>query len=147
MATRIAADNVRRTLGLASDIAGVVLLVVVFRFFWTRLTGSAPSPVIWLCYPLVWATQNQTFGQSLAGIYVVRADDRGTGIPTGGIGFGPALARTFGYYLCLLTLGIGFFYGLHDRIAGTKVVYLGPPAPVAASPPVAVPFVLPREEI
>ena len=44
------------------------------------------------------------------------------------IGVGRASLRAFGYLLCVASLGVGFLMvvfgggGLHDRIAGTRVV-------------------------
>lgn len=66
-----------------------------------------------------WARRGRTLGQRLLSIHVVR---RGAGGELGGIGWGPAAARLLGYSICWFTLGIGFLFGLHDKIAGTEAV-------------------------
>ena len=71
---------------------------------------------------LFWAVRGQTPGQMLVAIHVVR---RGHPAP-GGIGYNRAVRRAFGYYICWFTLGIGFIFRLHDRIADTDAVCLAP---------------------
>jgi pSer/pThr/pTyr-binding forkhead associated (FHA) protein/uncharacterized RDD family membrane protein YckC len=68
-----------------------------------------------------WALRGATPGKSAAGL-VVTADDGSR------LGWGRALARGVGYALSAASLGFGFLMiffgglGLHDRIAGTRVV-------------------------
>jgi hypothetical protein len=40
----------------------------------------------------------------------------------GGVGWSAAGIRVLGYFLCWLTVGIGFLFGLHDKVAGTEAV-------------------------
>jgi pSer/pThr/pTyr-binding forkhead associated (FHA) protein/uncharacterized RDD family membrane protein YckC len=68
-----------------------------------------------------WALRGATPGKSWAGLVVVSEDGSR-------LGWGRALARGVGYALSAASLGIGFLMiffgglGLHDRIAGTRVV-------------------------
>jgi uncharacterized RDD family membrane protein YckC len=68
-----------------------------------------------------WALRGATPGKQLMGLLVTAED----GSP---VGWGRALARGVGYALSAASLGIGFLMilfgglGLHDRIAGTRVV-------------------------
>jgi len=74
-----------------------------------------------------WMTANfgQTLGKMAVGIKVIRLD--GSPVP-----IGTAALRWLGYWLDNLTLGIGYLLaaftdqkrGLHDYVAGTRVVYL-----------------------
>src|SRR5581483_2572008 len=71
-----------------------------------------------------WTFGGQTPGMGVMGIRVVRTD----GKP---MSFFRSVRRLIGFDLCLLTLGIGFLpilvsndrEGLHDKIAGTCVIY------------------------
>ena len=71
-----------------------------------------------------WTFGGQTPGMAVMGIRVVRTD----GKP---MSFFRSIRRLIGFDLCLLTLGIGFLpilvsndrEGLHDKIAGTCVIY------------------------
>jgi uncharacterized RDD family membrane protein YckC len=68
-----------------------------------------------------WAIRGATPGKAWAGL-LVTSDDGSR------IGWGRALARGVGYALSVASLGLGFLMiffgglGLHDRIAGTRVV-------------------------
>ena len=68
-----------------------------------------------------WALRGATPGKSWAGLVVVAEDGSR-------LGWGRALARGVGYALSAASLGVGFLMiffgglGLHDRIAGTRVV-------------------------
>jgi pSer/pThr/pTyr-binding forkhead associated (FHA) protein/uncharacterized RDD family membrane protein YckC len=72
-----------------------------------------------------WALRGATPGKRWAGLVVVSEDGSR-------LGWGRALARGVGYALSAASLGVGFLMiffgglGLHDRIAGTRVV---PPRP------------------
>jgi FHA domain/RDD family/Double zinc ribbon len=69
-----------------------------------------------------WGVTGSTLGQRLLELAVESEDGR---FP---IGPGRAAIRLFGYLLCFLSLGVGFLLvpltgaGLHDRLAGTRVV-------------------------
>lgn len=73
------------------------------------------------------AVGGQTFGKMALGIAVTTED--GAAVP-----FPAALARTLGYLVSLLPLGLGFVWAavdggrraLHDRLAGTRVVAARP---------------------
>ena len=79
-------------------------------------------------YVWSWGVAGATTGQRLLDLAVVGEDGRSP------IGPGRATVRLFGYLLCVLSLGIGFLLvpltgsGLHDRIAGTRVVRRRPGA-------------------
>lgn len=70
-----------------------------------------------------WALFGRSLGMALLGIRVVARDAP----HLGGVSWGTAAARTLGYCICWLTPGIGFFFGLHDTIAGTDAVTAGRP--------------------
>jgi uncharacterized RDD family membrane protein YckC len=82
--------------------------------------------VIWefLYFALQWAASGRTAGMALFGIRVVQTD--GSRLTSG-----RAIARTFAFPLSILLLGLGFVgiltnrqrQALHDRIAGTAVIY------------------------
>ena len=97
------------------------------RVSWTLSAGAgAVVYVAWLFvyYAYPWAVSGKTFGMALIGIRVVRAD--GSAVRPRG-----AALRTVALPLSFLTLGLGFLpilvgqhrRALHDRIAGTAVVY------------------------
>jgi len=87
---------------------------------------SVVSLVVWefLYFAYQWALSGKTIGMAVLGIRVVRTD----GSP---IGPRQAVARTLALPLSFLLLGLGFLgiltsrnrHALHDRIAGTAVVY------------------------
>jgi uncharacterized RDD family membrane protein YckC len=78
--------------------------------------------VFYSAYPL--AQSGRTFGMTVVGLRVVRADGRD-------IGAGQALVRVLVFTLSFVLLGLGFVLillrrdrrALHDLIAGTAVVY------------------------
>jgi len=82
--------------------------------------------VIWefVYFAYQWTLGGKTIGMAVLGIRVVRAD----GAP---IGWRQAVVRTLALPLSFLLLGLGFLgiltnrdrHALHDRIAGTAVVY------------------------
>lgn len=73
-----------------------------------------------------WMLAGQTIGKSFIGVRIVRMDGRP-------ISFLTAVRRLLGYLLGVITLGIGFLWvladdrrqGLHDKVAGTCVIYSG----------------------
>jgi uncharacterized RDD family membrane protein YckC len=84
------------------------------------------AAVIWefIYFSYQWALSGKTIGMAVLGIRVVATD----GSP---IGFRQAVLRTLAFPLSILLLGLGFVgiltnrdrHALHDRIAGTAVVY------------------------
>jgi uncharacterized RDD family membrane protein YckC len=89
----------------------------------------ACAPVIASLYHvLFWWLRGQTPGKWLLGIKVVA-------LGGGRVGLGRSLIRFFGYLLSALPFYLGFVWiigrqrlGLHDRLAGTEVLYTRPPA-------------------
>jgi uncharacterized RDD family membrane protein YckC len=89
---------------------------------WVSVIGYVLWLFLYYAYP--WAMSGKTLGMTLLGIRVVTS----RGAP---IGARTAAVRTLALPLSFLTLGIGFLpilFGrerraLHDRIAGTAVVY------------------------
>lgn len=73
---------------------------------------------------LFWILTGETPGMRIMGVRVVRRDGRRISLWT-------AIKRLFGYFVCILTLGLGFLWvlldnqrqGLHDILAGTVVIY------------------------
>lgn len=86
-----------------------LLAVIVWEFFY---------------FSYQWALSGKTIGMAVLGIRVVKTD----GAP---IGWSQAVARTITLPLSFLFLGLGFLgilvsrdrHALHDRLAGTAVVY------------------------
>jgi uncharacterized RDD family membrane protein YckC len=116
-------------------------MLVPLAFYWSsweipRAPAEVPYlpvllSVLALCLALLlgasyyvwsWGVRGATPGQRLLDLAVEGDDGR---FP---IGLGRAAIRLFGYFLSILSLGIGFLLvpltgsGLHDRIAGTRVV-------------------------
>lgn len=103
------------------------------------------NAVVFLLYMVYFTfflgTRGQTPGKMICGLRVIRVDGRP-------VGFGQAALRTLGYYLNQLTLGIGFLWvavdprkqGLHDKIAGTLEIRVGPAEVRGWQPPI------PRQE-
>jgi uncharacterized RDD family membrane protein YckC len=87
---------------------------------------SLVAAVIWefVYFAYQWALSGKTIGMALLGIRVVRTD----GAP---IGARQAVVRTLTLPLSFLLFGLGFLgiltnrdrHALHDRLAGTAVVY------------------------
>jgi uncharacterized RDD family membrane protein YckC len=118
----------------------VVMLAPVAWYWWARDVPRAPADVSYL--PLLasftlpplalllgalyhvyfWSVKGATPGQELLDLRVEAEDGRSP------IGIGCASLRALGYLLGLASLGVGFAPiafgggGLHDRIAGTRVV-------------------------
>ena len=71
-----------------------------------------------------WLTRQATPGKMLVSARVVDAATHGK------IGAGQAIGRYLGYYVCFLSLGLGFLWvafdrrkqGWHDKLAGTLVI-------------------------
>ena len=88
----------------------------------TLLTVALLTPPLY--YTLLWALVGQTLGQRVMGVTVVRLDGGRIGVKRG-------FLRWLGYFVCILSLGIGFFWvlvddrrmGWHDKLARTTVLY------------------------
>jgi uncharacterized RDD family membrane protein YckC len=117
-----------------------VLLAPVGWYWWAREAPSAPADLTLLpvfasvtLLPLAlllgvlyhvyfWSVKGATPGKELLDLRVVAEDGRSP------IPLGSAVRRALGYLLGVASLGIGFLMvafsgrGLHDRIAGTRVV-------------------------
>ena len=80
--------------------------------------------IVPLYFILFWGLSGQTLGKAVLGVRVVRLNGKRMGI-------GTAILRYIGYFISLLTLGLGFGWilvddrrqGWHDKIAGTCVIY------------------------
>lgn len=126
--------------GAILTLCGAVLVSPIFLYWWSRELPASPADVpflpILLSAALVllaallavvyhvyfWGVHGATPGKRLLEL-VVEGDDGS--FP---IGISKAVVRFFGYLVSIATLGIGFLLiafggsGLHDRIAGTRVV-------------------------
>jgi hypothetical protein len=126
-------------LGLVLGLQALVFVPLV-SYWWSRevpgrggevqfvpvLLSLVAAPVALLLaaayFTWSWGGAGSTLGQRLLELAVEGEDGR---FP---IGPGRAAIRLFGYLLCFLSLGVGFLLvpltgaGLHDRIAGTRVV-------------------------
>ena len=113
-------------LGVAVGLVGYLL---------TMYTADGPAPIDRLIiftglifsvayYLYGWTKSGQTMGKMVLGIKIVGADGRP---PSGG----KAVLRYLGYVLNAIVLSLGFLWaafdrksqGLHDKIAGTYVIY------------------------
>jgi pSer/pThr/pTyr-binding forkhead associated (FHA) protein/uncharacterized RDD family membrane protein YckC len=118
----------------------LVLLLPAVAYWWSREWPRDPgqvafvpilSSLVWAAlvtlagagyYIYFWGRRGATPGKQLLGL-AVEGDDGS--FP---IGIGKAVARVLGYVLSGAVLGLGFLmiafagYGLHDRVAGTRVV-------------------------
>jgi uncharacterized RDD family membrane protein YckC len=82
----------------------------------------AAFPIVYMLF--FWTLTGQTLGDYAVGIRVVRTNGRRVNLISG-------LVRFFGYFLCFVTLGLGFLWilidnrrqGWHDKLAGTCVIY------------------------
>jgi uncharacterized RDD family membrane protein YckC len=117
-----------------------VLLAPVAYYWWSRPLPRTPSEVPFLpiaatvalvvlatllgalYHMYCWGVRGSSPGKELLGLRVETEDG------TWPIGIGRASLRLLGYLLSLASLGVGFLMiassggGLHDRIAGTRVV-------------------------
>jgi uncharacterized RDD family membrane protein YckC len=135
-ASRLAAFVVDTVFVLSGQ---AVLLAPVGWYWWAREAPRAPSDVSFLpvfasatLVPLAlllgalyhvyfWSVKGATPGKELLGLRV-ETEDGLSPLP-----LGRASLRVFGYLLSAASLGVGFLMvpfggGLHDRIAGTRVV-------------------------
>ena len=80
--------------------------------------------VIALYLPISWALTGRSLGKALMGLRIVRTDGSA-------FGFARSFVRFAGYWVSALPFGLGFLAALfdgrrralHDRLAGTIVVY------------------------
>jgi uncharacterized RDD family membrane protein YckC len=99
----------------ASDAASIPMLLSLSLVPLALLAGAA-------YYVLLWGAKGATLGKSLLGLSVQTKDGQEP------IGLGRAALRLLGYFVSGALLGVGFLMiatgegGLHDRIAGTRVV-------------------------
>jgi uncharacterized RDD family membrane protein YckC len=114
------------TLGAAA-LAFSVQLVTGHKFALTNYqVASLAAAVVWefVYFAYQWALSGRTLGMAVLGIRVVQTE----GAP---IGPRQAVLRTLALPLSFLILGLGFLgiltnrrrHALHDRLAGTAVVY------------------------
>jgi uncharacterized RDD family membrane protein YckC len=114
------------TLG-ASALAFTIQLVTGNNFsLSSHQVASLVCAVVWefIYFAYQWSLSGKTIGMALLGIRVVRTD----GTP---IGPRQAVIRTLTLPLSFLILGLGFLgiltnrdrHALHDRLAGTAVIY------------------------
>jgi len=123
-----------------TGVGEALLIGPVAWYWWTREIPRSPQDVSFVSilaslvaviaglllgfayYVYFWGVRGATPGKQLLELAVEGEDGR---YP---IGTGKALARVLGYMLSSATLGIGFLMiafggsGLHDRVAGTRVV-------------------------
>jgi uncharacterized RDD family membrane protein YckC len=114
------------TLGAAALAFSVQLVTGRTFALRSHQIASLTSAVIWefIYFAYQWSSAGKTIGMALLGIRVVKAD----GTP---IGPREAILRTLALPLSFLVFGLGFLgiltnrnrYALHDRLAGTAVVY------------------------
>jgi uncharacterized RDD family membrane protein YckC len=114
----------------------LLMAVPVLWLLGTKMFGDGTNatvpPVVWLFVVIMWLIdflllplfRGQTFGKMIAGITILKTD--GTPVRLGGL----LRRNVVGYFLTLVTLGIGFLVSavnstgrsLHDYVAGTIVV-------------------------
>jgi uncharacterized RDD family membrane protein YckC len=143
-------DNILVIIG--SLIFTLVLVAIIFTIFpdlsgkyavdeytWDAVLKASQRPATWLdwaiyvfffifgiayfTFTIGW--KGQTLGKLMLGLKVVRTDGSRTG-------FLRAFIRSWGYILCIISIGIGFLViawndqkrGLHDFISNTRVIKL-----------------------
>jgi len=94
------------------------------------VTSRVTVLLVWLLYfPLSWTLTGQSVGKAILGLRVVRSDPRHPSETK--LSLPRCYLRVAGYWLSALPFGLGFLTAvfnaehrtLHDRIAGTRVVY------------------------
>ncbi len=129
--------------GLLVMLGELLLAVPILLYWWSHEAPREPAavpllPILLsillgglglllgaLYFVYFWGVQGATPGKQIMGLVV---QDQAGHWP---IGVGPALLRVLGYGISLALLGVGFLlvpltgYGLHDRLAGTRVVRAG----------------------
>ena len=131
--TRLAAFTVDQAVATAAFAIVMAVLTWVVHLVTAGEVSWEPAPALtallfagwWLLYyAYPWSVSGKTFGMALLGIRVVRADGSAATVRNG-------VLRALALPLSFLTLGLGFVpiitgrhrRALHDRIAGTAVVY------------------------
>jgi uncharacterized RDD family membrane protein YckC len=114
------------TLGAAALAVSVQLVTGQNFSLSSHQIASLASAAVWafIYFAYQWSSAGKTIGMALLGIRVVKID----GSP---IGPRQAIIRTLALPLSFLLFGLGFLgiltnrrrYALHDRLAGTAVVY------------------------
>jgi uncharacterized RDD family membrane protein YckC len=114
------------TLGAAALAVSVQLITGQNFSLSSHQIASLVSAAIWafIYFAYQWSSAGKTIGMALLGIRVVKTD----GSP---IGPRQAILRTLALPLSFVLFGLGFLgiltnrrrYALHDRLAGTAVVY------------------------
>jgi uncharacterized RDD family membrane protein YckC len=97
------------------------MLVSLLRWIFAFI-GSALLLILYLVF--FWTLIDQSLGQILMGVRVLRTDGRPMTLI-------PSIRRIIGYYLSIIPLGLGFLWvliddrrqGWHDKLADTVVVY------------------------
>jgi uncharacterized RDD family membrane protein YckC len=141
-------DNI--FIGVGVSVVFAILFAIVFSIFpdladkytvteftWDAVLTVSEAPMTWLdwfsyfggiaidiaYWTVAIGWKGRTVGKLMLGIKVVKADG-------GPVGYLRAFGRYWGYVLCYLTLGLGFFViawnkqkrGLHDLICDTMVI-------------------------
>jgi uncharacterized RDD family membrane protein YckC len=95
---------------------------------WHPLVSAAYALTVFVVLvgymPVLWTITGRSVGKAILGLGIVRVDGRP---PT----FARSMLRFCAYWLSALPLGLGFLWvlidpsrrALHDKIAGTRVVY------------------------
>jgi uncharacterized RDD family membrane protein YckC len=103
------------------------------KFFGEGVGSSGVPPIVWYLVAVLWMIdflalplfRGQTFGKMLAGTTMLKTD--GSPVRLGSL----LLRNVLGYFLTVLTLGLGFLIAivnksgraLHDYVGGTVVVH------------------------
>ncbi len=105
---------------MAEPGAAAKAVCITINLIWVGVALLA-SPIYFIT---LFATTGQTIGKAVLGVRVVRLDGRAMTFKTGAV-------RWLGYFVSVITLGLGFFWvivdsrrqGFHDRMANTSVIY------------------------
>lgn len=89
---------------------------------WSYTAFAAVFPLLYMIF--FWILTGQTIGDYVAGVRVIRTNGHRVNLISGVI-------RCFSYFLCLVSLGLGFLWilvddrrqGWHDKLAQTCVIY------------------------
>jgi uncharacterized RDD family membrane protein YckC len=110
------------------DVGKLLSSPIVYLLSYQPQTGPLDFVASYILPAIVivafWLTRQATPGKMLVSARVVDATTLGK------IGTGQAIGRYFGYYVCFLSLGLGFIWvaidrrkqGWHDKLASTLVI-------------------------
>lgn len=121
--TRLLFDFAGIQVGQCAPIRGFNIASVVCNVStWLLLSFIFGFPFFY--YLFFWIVAGQTPGKRFMGLRIVRFDGKRMNLVSG-------IRRLFGYFVSMSSLGLGFLWilvddrrqGLHDKIAGTCVVY------------------------